>query len=635
MTNASASLPDWQRALLRESRIRSGLVLYGNTRDVFFDPRSGDYLTLSEFVVRQFRGEAASPFSLTATWDRADGLRFGTESHSRRWDEALQRSLGQGTHRGGTPYDVGDEEVGPREEGASARSAAGRKIELQELIPAFRRVIGEGTETPLLVLDWSHLLVTQPAHPDAVEREWVLQLGKALVGDPVQPLDSDSLRKGRGLLVLITAHLGALPPSLYQGEPRIRLLPVPVPSRAERRHFLVRHADDLRHERPRTASGTAASTSRDVLADTLADLTDQLTTADLRQVLALSQSTGTALLPDRLLNLYRFGEQRSPWEELSDARLRQVEQELKKRVIGQDAAVGHVATMLIRAWLGLAGLQHSARRSKPKGTLFFVGPTGVGKTELAKACAAFLFGDESACLRFDMSEYNHEHSDQRLVGAPPGYVGFEEGGQLTNAVTRRPFSVLLFDEVEKAHGRVLDKFLQVLEDGRLTDGRGETAWFSETVIIFTSNLGAADAPGAEASPDERERHYRKAVEQHFVNGLKRPELLNRLGDNIVVFHPIMGADFRRRILERKLEPLREHLRERWGVELRMEAGAEALLVGAARADHGGRGLLNAMERDLMNPLARFLFDRHHQLRRGLTVVASSEERSIVFELVEG
>jgi hypothetical protein len=623
------SLPDWQRALLREARIRSGLVLYGNTRDVFFDPERRDYVTLGELVVRQLGRGASGRFSLTAIWDRVDGLRFDTQAQVRRWDDALQRSLGRSS-TGGTAYDVGDEETD-----AQKRSTEGRRTELQELIPAFRRVMGEGTETPLLVIDWSHLLVTQPAHPDSMEREWVLQLGKALVGEPVQSLDSDGLRKGRGLLVLLTAHLGALPPSIYQGEPRIRLLSVPLPSRAERREFIARHADDLRHERPRTASGSAAMSSRELLADTLADLTDQLTTADLRQVLALSQSTDTELKPDRLLNLYRLGEQRSPWEDLSHLKLQGVEEELRKRVVGQDAAVSHVATMLMRAWLGLAGLQHSARRSKPKGTLFFVGPTGVGKTELAKACAAFLFGDESACLRFDMSEYNHEHSDQRLVGAPPGYVGFEEGGQLTNAVTRRPFSVLLFDEVEKAHGRVLDKFLQILEDGRLTDGRGETAWFSETVIIFTSNLGAANAPGADANPVDWERHYREAVEQHFVQGLKRPELLNRLGDNIVVFHPIIDGELRLRILQRKLEPLREHLRERWGVELRMEPGVETLLVGSARTDHGGRGLLNAIERELMNPLARFLFERHHQLSRGRVVVASLEERDITFELTEG
>ncbi|HZH77675.1 MAG TPA: AAA family ATPase [Archangium sp.] len=619
-------LPDWQRALLREASIRSGLVLYGNTRDIFFDPESRNYLTLAELVARRLGPPASSRFTINAMWDQADGLRFGSPAQARRWDEALQRGLGAGTGEGAA-YDLGDEQ--PAQE---SRGTQGRPIPMRELIAAFRRVLADAGELPLLVLDWSHLLVTQPAHPGPDEREWMLQLGKALVGDTVQRLDSDHLQRGRGLLVLIASSLGALPPSLYQGEPRIRLLDVPGPTRSERRAFFVRHSDDLRCARPRPAPGAAIVPDREALADTLADLTDQLTSADLRQLLTLSRSVTTELPSDRLLNLYRLGDQQSPWEELSSTKLKTVESELKKRVVGQDGAVRHVATLLIRAWLGLAGLQHSARRGKPKGTLFFVGPTGVGKTELAKACAAFLFGDESACIRFDMSEYNHEHSDQRLVGAPPGYVGFEEGGQLTNAVTRRPFSVLLFDEVEKAHGRVLDKFLQVLEDGRLTDGRGETAWFSETVIIFTSNLGAADALGPDADAQTRESHFRQAVEEHFVRTLKRPELLNRLGDNIVVFHPIADEAIRRGILQRKLAPLRDHLRERWGVELRLETSVEDQLVRTARTDHGGRGLLNAIERELVNPLAHFLFEHHHQLRKGRTVAVSCEDRTLEFEL---
>jgi len=312
--------------------------------------------------------------------------------------------------------------------------------------------------------------------------------------------------------------------------------------------------------------------------------------------------------------------------------------------VGQREAVEHVATMIARAWLGLAGLQHSARASSPKGTLFFVGPTGVGKTELAKATAEFLFGDESACIRFDMSEFNHEHSDQRLVGAPPGYVGFEEGGQLTNAVRKRPFSVLLFDEIEKAHGRVLDKFLQILEDGRLTDGRGETVWFGESVVIFTSNIGAADAPSAsppaadeKRSPDDGASdalgdHFRSAVERHFVHDLRRPELLNRLGDNIVTFRPIHDQALRHRILDLKLRPLIEHLRTRWDVATSIDDSAKTWLVGQARKAHGGRGLINAVERHLINPLTWFLFNHSHQLRQGRIVGVELGDGSLAFEL---
>jgi ATP-dependent Clp protease ATP-binding subunit ClpA len=287
--------------------------------------------------------------------------------------------------------------------------------------------------------------------------------------------------------------------------------------------------------------------------------------------------------------------------------------------------------MIIRAYLGLAGLQYSSKRSKPKGTLFLVGPTGTGKTELAKTLAEFLFGDESAFIRFDMSEYNHEHSDQKLIGAPPGYVGFEQGGQLTNAVRSKPFSVILFDEVEKAHGRILDKFLQILEDGRLTDSRGETVFFSESVIIFTSNIGAATMP----ETDDKElikQHFLRAVEEHFIRQLNRPELLNRLGDNIVVFNKITDNTFRKSILDKKLAPLHNYLKERFGVGLSISQELQEKFLNSAKTRDGGRGILNSTERLLINPLSRFTFDHLHQLRKGRTIHASFNNNSIHFEI---
>jgi ATP-dependent Clp protease ATP-binding subunit ClpA len=147
------------------------------------------------------------------------------------------------------------------------------------------------------------------------------------------------------------------------------------------------------------------------------------------------------------------------------------------------------AAILRRCFYNLSGAQFSRYSNRPKGVLFFAGPTGVGKTELAKTITEFIFGSEHNYIRFDMSEFSQEHADQRLVGAPPGYVGYEVGGELTNAIRQRPFSVVLFDEIEKAHPKILDIFLQILDDGRLTSGRGETAYFSESLIIFTSNLG--------------------------------------------------------------------------------------------------------------------------------------------------
>jgi len=627
--NTNHEYPEWVQTFRRDAPISRGLILYGNVQDTFYDPQQRQYVTLSWLLLTILAEDKSLGFSLAGLWDQVDGLRFPDDRMLKQFHKALAAK--SKSSPSGTAYDVG-------ESNNPAGHTNGRLYpDPADLMGAIRQTMSSGQERPVFILDYSQMLITQPDHPDPTERNWMLQMGKAITGPKIVPVNSDHLRHSGALIVLLTNNLGKLPPMLYQGDPRVKLIPVPTPTRPQRRQFFLRHADDLRCQRPKAAASApmaeTVGAGQEGLADILADLTDQMKINDLIQILSLSLRTETPLPPEKLLNLYRFGDQRSPWEELSEDKLRQVDDTLRKRVVGQDAAVEHVGTMTIRAYMGLAGLQHSGKRSKPKGTLFFVGPTGVGKTELAKATAEFLFGDESAFIRFDMSEYNHEHSDQRLVGAPPGYVGFEEGGQLTNAVRERPFSVLLFDEIEKAHPRILDKFLQILEDGRLTDGRGETAHFSESVIIFTSNIGASDMPATD-DPEVIQQHFLQAVGRHFVHELKRPELLNRLGQNIVVFNKITDLGFRGSILERKLSPLENYLKERFGVDVRLSDDVKARFLSGAKAEDGGRGLLNVVEHELINPMARFLFDRVHQLRRGRTIAVTNENNQVHFELQE-
>ena len=625
--------PEWLQTTLREAAIKQILILDGNVQDIFYDPQQRQYVTLPELLARMLGQGQALGFSITGVWDQIDGLRFG----DKQTRERFQNALGGTTARANSPankrtYDMGSQ--GPQPAASSGRLYP----DPADLLAAIRQVFDNENERPAFIMDHTQYMVSQPDHPDQNERNWILQLKKSITDASSVAMNSDTLRRNRGLMVLLTANLGNIPPSLYQADPRVKLISVPTPSRPQRKEFFSRHMDDLRCQRPKSScqsqQAAPAMVGREELTDILADSTDQFKMIDLRQLLSLSLTTESALPPEKLLNLYRFGDQSSPWEELSEDKLRNVDQILKQRVIGQDQAVAHAATMMIRAYLGLAGLQHSGKRNKPKGSLFFVGPTGVGKTELAKTIAEFLFGDESAFIRFDMSEYSLEHSDQKLIGAPPGYVGFEQGGLLTTAVRKRPFSVILFDEIEKAHGRILDKFLQILEDGRLTDNKGETVHFSECVIIFTSNIGASTMPDTD-DPDEIKRHFLTAVEEHFINTLNRPEILNRLGDNIVCFNKITDDGFRRAIVKKKLSPLETHLRERFGVAIEVAENAHDSFVSGAKTKDGGRGLLNSMERMLINPLARFVFDHQHQLRRGRTINASMENGEIHFELKEG
>ncbi|NLB12941.1 MAG: ATP-dependent chaperone ClpB [Gammaproteobacteria bacterium] len=280
-------------------------------------------------------------------------------------------------------------------------------------------------------------------------------------------------------------------------------------------------------------------------------------------------------------------------------KLLRMEQELHTRVVGQDEAVAAVSDSVRRARAGLSD------PNRPSGSFLFLGPTGVGKTELCKALAGFLFDSDEAMIRIDMSEFMEKHSVSRLIGAPPGYVGYDEGGYLTEAVRRRPYSVILLDEVEKAHPDVFNVLLQVLDDGRLTDGQGRTVDFRNTVIVLTSNLGSnliQDMPG----DTEEEYIQMKAAVMGVVQGAFRPEFINRL-DEIVVFRPLDKAQIRQ-IARIQITHLEKRLAER---QLKLDISEAALdLLGNIGFDpvYGARPLKRAIQQQLENPLARQILE---------------------------
>jgi ATP-dependent Clp protease ATP-binding subunit ClpB len=297
-------------------------------------------------------------------------------------------------------------------------------------------------------------------------------------------------------------------------------------------------------------------------------------------------------------------------------KLLQMEENLRKRVVGQEEALAAVANAVRRARAGLQDI------NRPIGSFLFLGPTGVGKTELCKALAEFLFDDEAAMIRIDMSEYMEKHTVARLIGAPPGYVGYEEGGALTEAVRRRPYQVILFDEVEKAHPDVFNVLLQVLDDGRLTDGQGRTVDFRNTLIVLTSNLGgdilAAQAEGHDSS------EVRDQV-MMMVRAAFRPEFLNRL-DEIILFHRLFPAQMGR-IVEIQLERLEQLLADR-KITLNVDRAALAWLAEAGYDPvYGARPLKRVIQRSLQNPLATMILEG--RIAEGDAVTVSAGEGGLI------
>ncbi|PYL50138.1 MAG: type VI secretion system ATPase TssH, partial [Verrucomicrobia bacterium] len=303
-------------------------------------------------------------------------------------------------------------------------------------------------------------------------------------------------------------------------------------------------------------------------------------------------------------------------QESERAKLLRLEEHLHQRVVGQDAAIKAVANAVRRA---RAGLQDPNR---PIGSFIFLGPTGVGKTELSRALAEFLFDDENAMIRIDMSEYMEKHTVARLIGAPPGYVGYEEGGQLSEAVRRKPYSVVLFDEIEKAHHDVFNVLLQVLDDGRITDGQGRTVDFKNTVIIMTSNIGSQFITEEESS-EGRHRLVMDALREHF-----RPEFLNRV-DEIIIFDRLTEEDLKK-IVEIQLARLTKRLAQQ-NITLELTDSAKTLIAREGYDPvYGARPLKRAIQRYLLDPLSINILEG--KFGEGQTIIAEAKNGRIQFKV---
>jgi ATP-dependent Clp protease ATP-binding subunit ClpA len=406
-----------------------------------------------------------------------------------------------------------------------------------------------------------------------------------------------------------------VPIELSRNSHRVAFAKIPLPEFEERTVFWEK------------ALASRPSRETEKLCEELAKLTDTFALTALKKLLHLAEEEASrrqikleALSLrewERIISFYKFGETRNYYQQITLERLDNAKDIFTREegIKGQDQAITKTISMLWKARTQVSALLQSGSSNAPRGTLFLCGPSGTGKTMLSKKIARFVFGSEEAFHRIDMSEYQQDYTVSKLIGSPPGYVGYEMGGILTNAMIEKPFSVVLFDEIEKAHPRIFDLFLQILSDGRLTDSRGQTVFFSEAIIIFTSNLGTRASEILQlqeaqqsGDPARVHQHFLRSVQNFFRYEISRPELLNRIGNNIVPFNFLDKDDVLSATVSFYLAGLQDRFNEEYAHRgLRLEIAVPSVTkfivqqYGSAIREFGGRAVLNTLD-DLLLPL---------------------------------
>ena len=559
------SIENGFKKIARSIGIKKCVIIEGNVGDVFL-AESGRIVTLRDYLTEVAR---TMNYRQCVYWDRIDGAVDAIDG------SVSSLNTGTDVTVEGENYEL-DLDDDPALD-SSTQSNQPRFQKISEFFPVVYATMTDLSKKALFILNYSDFLFTTASIPDE-ERDAVTLLAKAIRERKIQPYELDC---NESCVVIISSKSSLLPLNLYQANPEVEIISLSRPDRDERKLLLEKISDgfDLRMKPGETLQSDANFAN-------YIDLLDDVTNREIVQLARLSRKN-PKLSFEKLFYLFRYGEKDNPWEKLDSQKLKNIRRILSESVIGQDEAIKKIELTVIKAFMGLTGLHKSSSRAMPKGVFFFVGPTGVGKTELSKALAKFLFGDEQACIRFDMSEYGQENSDQKLIGAPPGYVGYEEG-----------------------------IFLQILEDGRLTDSRGETVYFSDSIIIFTSNLGASEISYT-GSNEQTAKMFIDKVKNYFDREIGRPELLGRIGyNNIVPFNFIQSDDFIYRIAKSKLNPVIRGVYEKYLLNLVLTSESEVIgyILNGLDRSKGGRQVLNAINDKLLDPLARFLFNNRDDLR---------------------
>ena len=589
-------IPKWHRELEIFDKIKPIIILEGNVLDKYQYPtdgsvQKGSILRLVEYLHYYFKDAG---YQNIAFYDSIRGFYNNCEDG---YIQNFAKLVG-----------------GSLEDQHIRADFKGRNGTASNIV---KQAISQANEATAVVMDFASRYIASPSNMEQSEIDsFTILLQASIEGKDVRTQNGIL----KNVVILLVNKINDLPAWFYLDNPNVKTILLKTPSKEEREalvkgaNFPSFFASDIFVEE--NAYYQEHPDELEKIQDKFVALTEGFTFTELNGLRRLSKNQQIHIknMCD-VVDLYKFGIKENPWNTLKYQEMQNAHADFEKRVKGQEIALTKTLDVIKRAMTGMSGMQSSG---KPKGVLFFAGPTGTGKTETAKTLAEKLFGDEHNCIRFDMSEYGQSHSDQKLLGAPPGYVGYEAGGQLTNAVKNNPFSILLFDEIEKAHPSILDKFLQILEDGRMTDGQGNTVYFSETIIIFTSNLGIYSTNNMgervqRVNPDmpyeEVQKNVRKGIEDYFKLQLGRPEILNRIGENIVVFD-FIRPDVAKSILAAQIDKIVKNVQSEKNIKISISDSAMKTLEDAAlgNLENGGRGMGNIVESLFINPLSRYMFD---------------------------